>query len=958
MVQKRRFYGSPVENGGWVAYWGGVSKLMDNIRESAERRLVLPAGRKPSQELSRYKEYLKHETNRLKHLHRGGVGGREICEARALGLDLLIRHLLDSVMADLPPGEGPESPRFALVATGGYGRGELNPCSDIDLMFLHNLDSGALARGRVHPWLSSLIDGLLYTLFDVGMKVGYAVRSVEDCVTVANGDMQSKTSLLEARFIAGDAELFERMQAVFLARCVRGQEAGYLEARITDQGVRRTKHGDSATMQEPNIKNGCGGLRDYQNLLWMAFFKYRTRTLEEMQERELINSVERRELGEAYDFLLRVRNELHYELNRAADIVLRPLQPRLAHNLGYTQRSPVRRLEEFMRDLYIHMRNVYLITRTLEQRLALLPDPMRRVPSLKQLIKRGKERIRRQVMDGFEFADGEVRALSRRVFRDQPRRLLRVFLYAQQRGLRLHPDLTQLIRQQLNLVDDEFRADTGAREAFLEILDQRGNVAPALRGMHETGLLGRYVPEFEPLTCLVQHEFYHQYATDEHTLQCLEHLDHVWEAEEPPHRHYTETFQSLERPYVLYLALLLHDVGKARRDGDHCVSGAKMARAVAKRLELDDSTTEALDLLIRQHLLMSRISQRRDLEDASVIKNFAAEVGSLEHLKMLTLHTLADSLGTSDQLWNGFKDSLLLQLYRKAQDHMEGTSEYLSAETRRREVLAEEVREILGGGVTEEELQAHFELLPARYFEVHEAPAIERDLRLVRRFLKIQFGPDKDALEPAVAWLNEPDRGCATLRVCTWDRPGLFGKITGALTAAGLNILDAQIFTRMDSIIIDTFAVVVARTGKLPNKEERQAFEGLMLRALGWEAGKLDLGTQIIKRQSQPKLYYSVEGARVPTTVRFDHESSDYFTVIDLEAEDHVGLLYAVTRVLSNLQLDISVARINTERGAAIDTFYVTEMDGKKVTSPEREQEIAEALTQAIASLDEQTVPA
>jgi [protein-PII] uridylyltransferase len=560
-----------------------------------------------------------------------------------LGLDLLIQHLLRAVTADLPPNQSGDPPRFALVATGGYGRGELNPRSDIDIMFLHNLDTSVLARGRVHPWLAALIDGLLYTLFDVGMKVGYAVRSVDDCITIANGDMQSKTSLLEARLIGGDEELFRRMQSVFLARCVRGQVEAYLEARITDQEGRRAKHGDSATMQEPNIKNGCGGLRDYQNLLWMSFFKYRTRTLEELAARELISAEEGRQLSEAYDFLLRVRNELHYESNRAADVVARPLQPRLAHHLGYTHRSPVRRLEEFMRDLYIHMRNIYLITRTLEQRLALLPDPQRRIPSLRQLLRRGRQRMRRQVMDGFEFADGEIKALSHLVFRDEPRRLLRVFVYGQQRGFQLHPDLAQLIRQQLHFVDEGFRNDPGARAAFLEILDQRGNVAPAVRAMHETGLLGRYLPEFAPLTCLVQHEFYHQYATDEHTLQCLEHLDRVWEAQDSPYRHYAEIFQSLERPYVLYLALLLHDAGKARRDSDHAVSGARLALAVARRLGLDESTTVALELLIRHHLLMTRISQRRDLDDPSVIRNFAAQVGTVEHLEMMTLHTLADS---------------------------------------------------------------------------------------------------------------------------------------------------------------------------------------------------------------------------------------------------------------------------------------------------------------------------
>jgi len=516
-----------------------VASLTDLIDNSAKKHLTLPEGRTPAQELARYKEYLRQETARLKQLHRSGTGGRDICRGRALVVDRLLQHLLDAAMTNMPPLPPGDAPRFALVATGGYGRGELNPMSDIDIMFLHNLDSGALARGRVHPWLAAVTDGLLYTLWDAGLKVGHAVRSVEDCVRVASEDLHSKTSLLEARYIAGDKDLFLRMEAVFLSSCVRGNVDAYLEARIVDQQNRRTKYGDSATMQEPNIKSGCGGLRDYQNLLWMAFFKYRTRTLQELEEKDQISGEERGMLESAYDYLLRVRNDLHYETNRAADTLPRALQARLAHNLGYTHRSPVRRLEEFMRDVYTHMRDVYLITRTLERRLALLPDPQRRLPSLRQLLRRGRQRIRRQIIDGFSCADGEINALDRQVFTAEPRRLLRVFVYAQQRGLRLHPDLAQLIRRNLSLMNADLRQDAGLAETFLEILGRRGNVAPTVRAMHETGLLGRYLPEFAPLTCLVQHEFYNQYAADENTRQCLEHIDRVWEADTAPYRNYS-----------------------------------------------------------------------------------------------------------------------------------------------------------------------------------------------------------------------------------------------------------------------------------------------------------------------------------------------------------------------------------------------------------------------------------
>lgn len=920
--------------------------LLEKIEANAAQRLPLPPDCHPGKELARYKNFLKVESHRLKILHRAGAGGREVCRARAAVLDSLIRHILGAIRQNMKEDKSTSAP-LALVATGGYGRGELNPFSDIDIMFLH---SGELvSSGKPKPYMTALMDGLLYTLWDVGLKVGHSVRSVEDCVRIANTDMQSKTSLIEARLITADQGLFDQLQRVVLAKYVLGQEDDYLAARIADQEARRAKFGNSAYMQEPNIKNGSGGLRDYQNLLWMIYFKYRARSLIELEQRELISNTERRQLEAAYDFLLRVRNDLHYHVNRAVDVLSRGVQPAIAYNLGYADRSPSKRLEKFMRDLYSHMRRIYLITRTVERRLALIPQPTR-LPSLRGLFRKGIERAVQQVVDGFKIIDDEIRAVSPRIFREQPRRLMRVFLYVQQRGLKLHPDLAQLIRNHLALVNREFLKDQHVHETFLEILNQRGNVSPVLRVMHEVGFLGKYLPEFGKLTCLVQHEFYHQYTADEHTLVCLEKLDQIWNAKEPPFSKYAELFQKVERPFILYLALLLHDSGKAYEGREHSDVSARQALVAAKRLGLDGATTHTLRLVIEHHLLPAQISQRRDLDDKLVIRHFANQAQSVENLMLLTLHTFADSQGTSPDLWNGFKDSLLWMLYYKTMEVLTGVTDFIRAEEKQRELLAEEVRRVMPRSFGDEELAAHFSHLPPRYFQIHSAKQILNDLALAHRFMHLQIAEEDKALEPVIHWHNEPDRGYTAVTICTWDRAGLFTKIVGSLSAAGLNILSAQIYTRTDGIILDTFFVTDAKTGLLANRAEKDEFERLLHATL---TGSVNLPA-LIARQKIPRPAYRIaEDERIPTAIKFDNGTSDFYTVLEVETEDRVGLLYVISQTLSELHLDIAIAKIATEKGAAVDSFYLSTQDNRKVTSPEYQEFIGDQLRAAIGSLDE-----
>jgi len=921
--------------------------LLEKIQANAKARLTFSPGVAPGQELARFKNFLKVETHRLKILHRAGGSGLEICRARAAILDLLLRAIMEAVKGSAPALAGVPLPTFSLVAIGGYGRAELNPHSDIDIMFLH--DGREVSQGKARPALTALVDGLLYTLWDLSFKLGHSVRTVEDCVTVANSDMQSKTSLIEARLISGDKDLFERFQIALLSKCVRGYENEYIQARLQDQETRRSKYGNSACMQEPNIKNGCGGLRDYQNLLWMAYFKDRIRTPLELENKEVISTAERKQLGQAYDFLLRTRNELHYLLDRASDVLNRNVQPGVATNLGWHDRSPGLRLEKFMKVYYTHSRNIDLITRTVEQRLALVPEPRRllRLPGIFRL-----KQVPEQTADGLKFADGEMRPLSSTIFRDSPRRLMRAFLHAQQRGLKLHPDLAQLMRQNLRLVDNAFLRDGHVRETFLEILDQRGSVARVLRMMHDVGFLGKFIPEFGRLTCLVQHEFYHQYTADEHTLVCLEKLDQTWHADKPPFQEYGVLFREVERPFVLYLALLLHDSGKGVNPGHHEEIGAKNALRVAGRLGMDGAQTHTLGLLIEHHLAMAQISQRRDLDDESVIRNFARIVQTVENLELLTLHTFADSMATSDHLWNGFKDGALWRLFRRTRDMLSGRTEFQVAEERQRQLLVEEVQRMAPPTFDPAEVEAHIKNLPPRYCQVNDAREILRDVTQVHRFIQLQLtAADENALAPIISWQNEPDRGYSIVILCTWDRERLFSNITGCLTAAGLNILSAEILTRNDGVIIDTFFVVDARTGLLADREERERFEALARKVL--TDVPVDLPALIARTKAAPTTYKSVEGERIPTVIEVDNETSDNRSVIDVQAEDRVGLLYDISRALADLRLNLSLARILTEKGAAVDSFYATERHGGKILDPARIKAVKSKLRQAVLQVSE-----
>ncbi|HEV7867188.1 MAG TPA: [protein-PII] uridylyltransferase, partial [Chthoniobacteraceae bacterium] len=739
----------------------------EKVLAHAEQQLSSEGKLNSAELLQLYKKFLKIENHRIWLKHRNGGGGRDICAQRAHVVDIVLRHLLEAALRP-DPASGGKHLELALVAIGGYGRGELNPYSDVDLMFLHGDSTKLDAR------INEVVQQILYMLWDVGFKVGHSTRSISGAIAQANADMLSKTSLLEARLVVGDAKLFERFRNEFVKRCVEGHEAEYIGQRVQNQADRHEKFGDSVYMQEPNIKNGCGGLRDYQNLLWISFFKERVQSTSELVKRGLLNETERRQLDRAYDFLLRVRTELHHFSKRAADTIHLSQQLQMANKLNYPQKNILRRSEAFMRDYYQHARTIYHTTEILSERLTVPASTPSKGAGLLGFLRKTKP-LQPEHFDGFHSLEGRLHADSTTIFNQDPARVMRLFQHLQQRQLRISPELAQLVRRRLHLVDRTFQYSKAARETFVAICSRKGEVGKILRAMHEVDFLGRYVPEFGQLTCLVQHEFFHRYTADEHTLVCIEKLDLLIDTSDPKLAEYKALFQKLEDPFVLYLSLLLHDTGKASNAKLHAEASALYAQKVARRLQLTPEQRKTLVLLVDNHIILSSTAQRRNLEDPATIAEFAGVVKNQTNLDALMLLTLADGQGTGDQNWSDWKEGLVWHLYRSTSLYLADGEAFYRQRAIEHDELCKAVTKRLPAEF-HDEIDAHFEYMPDRYFQAYPVADICEHIRLFRQFLEERRG-DTPPLAPAVRWIPHADRGHSEFWFCGWDRSELLARI-------------------------------------------------------------------------------------------------------------------------------------------------------------------------------------
>ena len=913
-----------------------TSRHLEKVLAHAESRLAATGTRRPTEVLPLYKKFLKVEEHRLRLKHQAGGGGREICARRAELVDILLRYVFGAAAATVR-GNGETKVPVALIALGGYGRGELNPFSDVDVMVLHHH-----GVAEISPHLQEMANQVLYLLWDSGFKVGHSTRSIKEAITEANRDMRTKTAMLESRFLAGDSELAQEFRKQFRSKCVDGHEQEYVAMRMQDQVSRHKKYGDSVYLQEPNLKSGCGGLRDYQNLLWMTYFKEGSLSTNQLVGKDWLSESDQRRIERAYDFLLRLRTDLHYATGRSTDTLHTNLQEQIAKRLDYSPRYGQLRSETLMRDYYEHTRDIFRVTERITQQFVsgYVTSKTRSLFSFLPLIRADKTPIG----DDFFVRNKQLHPARRDVFRRDPEKMMRVFQLAQERDLDLSPELADLLSRSLRHVTRTYQYARGPREIFRSILSQKGRVGRILRMMHRVDFLGRYIPEFGQLTCLVQHEFLHRYTADEHTLVCIDKLDALADITDPKLIAYRDIFEQLEDPLVLYLALLLHDSGKAVGARPHSEASALFAQRVAARLQLSSEQRKSLILLVDHHLTLSRIAQQRNLDDPATVTEFGHIVKHQKNLNKLMLLTLADGQGTSAEAWSDWKESLVWQLFHKTSRYLADQKSYFEQTRIERESLQRSVADNLSLDYAGE-IESHFEFMPDHYFRASGLADIVQHLKLFRSFLENVSGSGEFPLSPAINWKIVPEQGHSVVTFCTWERERLLAKIAGSFAVVPLNILSADVFSRGDNLVLAVFRVCDTNARPVTNPRDFELVEQTLRRALEDETFDFLPGIEKAKRQTRRL----APGIEFPTRIAIDNKTHPTYTLIEIQAPDRIGLLYDVLSCLDRENILIPLSRINTQAGAAIDTLYV--VDGSahgKITDSHRIRTIQQHLKSAI----------
>jgi [protein-PII] uridylyltransferase len=879
----------------------------------------------PPVRLRALKEHLAAGKQFLKEEHLAGQSGVDNAFARSEFLDGLMRLLF--AMAE---GEGGPS-KLALVANGGYGRGYLNPGSDLDILIL--LPRAATKLGKTQR---AFIDRILYPLWDLGFKVGHASRSSRECIAEAQDDPHTRTTLFDSRLLAGDEKLFKNFQEAFRREVIIKRRDHFLEDRRADLTARYRTYSNTVFLQEPNLKESPGALRDFHNLLWISDALFETRDLTTLSKRGLLCPEASQELAEGFEFLMRVRNDLHYREGPTADVLTLRRQGPAANFLGYPNRNLLKRIEALMRDYYQHARRIRQHTQTIFE----ISDLEKKIHP-KNVFGKPAEVKPDRVFDHFYAIDKRLFAKDENIFQEQPEQLLKVFRLCQIHNYRPSPDLRRLLKSNRDLIDRPFRVAKINRKTFQTILTQKGKVGYTLRLMHRVGILGRYLPEFGKMESLVQHEFFHRYTADEHTLRGIDQRDAVLESDEPRTEKYRKILIDHQDPYALYLGLIMHDSGRAMGVEEHIDGSAILTDRVCRRLAISGDRRKLIIFLVDQHLALFSTATRQDLSDPDTISAFARQMKTKHNLDSLLVFTFADANGTNEEAWSSWKESLMLQLYRATRTFLvKGEAKYDAAF--RQEL--KEVREKVTTRVSaryQHLVDDHFEQMPKRYFRFRNARSIRQHIRALGQLQERRKRRPDTPFECSVQWIEHPSEGYSELIIALENRPGLLRRVSCALAAHDINILSADAFTRNDGVVLDLFRVTTDDHEAVIDKVQQLSFVTTFYELSSTD--HYDSAAYLAK----PKNYLDddpITEFSVPVRALVDNDRDPIYSVVEIQAVDRIALLHEIMEVIDRNELAITHARICTEKGVALDSFYLLDRNNKpldETTARKLEEELA-----------------
>ena len=813
------------------------------------------------------------------------------------------------------PSHNPtEAEKLSIISVGGYGRREMAPFSDVDLLFL--------TPYKMAPWSENVIETVLYLLWDLKLKVGHSSRSIKDCLRLGSDDYTIRTAMLEHRFVCGDINLASQLNEKLWKNLFSGTAKDFISAKLIERENRHEKHGQRY-MVEPNVKEGKGGLRDLQSLYWIAKYVYQTQNISDLVDLNVFRSDEYLQFEQAEEFLWAVRCQMHHLADRAIEQLSFDLQVEVASAMGYHDSRDQRAVEIFMQDYFRHATRVGDLTRIFLTSLEAVHA--KDEPLLERIFKR-----KPKIDNNYIVIHNRLAIKSEKEFLTNPINLLKLFSEALRTGLLIHPNAMRLVSANLAMVNNEFRASTEAQQIFLELLLKHGNPERALRRMNELGFLAKFIPEFEPIVAMMQFNMYHSYTVDEHTIQCLKTLAQIEKGElveELPIA--SSILKDGVNRKVIYIALLLHDIGKGRSD-DHSILGAKIAKQVSPRLGLNKQETETVEWLVRYHLLMSDMAQKRDISDPRTVRDFAKAVQSVKRLNLLTVLTVCDVRSVGPDTWNNWKATLIRQLYAETKAILEQGAEALNRENRMTEAK-KALREKLSEWDNKDikiETGRHY----PPYWQGFQVDAQFAFAKLLRNLgadeIKIDLTPDTD---------RDATRICFALS----DHPGIFSRLAGALALVGANVVDARSYTSKDGFATAAFWIQDG-DGSPYNQARFSRLRRMIEKTLSGEV----ITREAIKERD--KFKKREKAFKVPTSITFDNEGSEIYTIIEVDTRDRPGLLFDLTRTLANMNVYIASAVIATYGEQVVDSFYVKDMFGLKFHSESKQKKLEQNLRQAI----------